>query len=65
MATPGERVTVTPAGKSRGGITVVISQENNFEGGGLDPASLIPILEENGRKIKAEMLDGLRRGGFA
>ncbi len=66
LATPGERVTITPAGKSGGNITVNLHQENNFEGGGLsDPASLIPILEENGRKIKAEMLDGLRRGGFA
>lgn len=34
-------------------------------GGGLDIATLIPILEENNRKVKGEILDAFDRGAYA
>ncbi len=70
LGRPGEIVNVqTPGGKSQpgggGGAAVVINQTNNFEGGGLaDPAILIPLMEENNRKLKGEIVDGFRRGSF-
>jgi hypothetical protein len=37
----------------------------NINGGSnLDAATLIPILEENNRKVKAELLDAFDRGAF-
>ena len=69
LGRPGEIVSVqTPGGRKQpggGGAGVVVNQTNNFEGGGLaDPAVLFPILEENNRRLKAEIIDGLRRGAF-
>ena len=49
-----------------GSNTVNIFQSNSFEGSGpLEPATLIPLLEENNRKLKSEFVDELRRGTFA
>lgn len=49
-----------------GGASVVINQNNVFNSeGGLNPEDLIPILEENGRKVKAELMNELDRGAFA
>ncbi len=49
-----------------GGGQVNIFQSNSFEGSGpLEPATLIPLLEENNRKLKAEFVDELRRGTFS
>ena len=54
--------TIVPNG---GGAQVTIIQSNSFSGsGGLEPATLIPILEENNRKLKSEFVDELRRGTF-
>ena len=39
-------------------------QTNISSSGGLDAATLIPILDENNRKLKAEFIDQLRRGQF-
>ncbi len=69
FAKPGEIVTVQrpdqmAGGAGHGGSGVTINQTNNFEGGISDPAILIPILEENNRKLKGEILDGLDRGSF-
>ena len=48
------------------GTTVVINQTNNFNSeGALNPEDLVPLLEENGRKVKAELIDELDRGAFA
>jgi hypothetical protein len=70
LAKPGEIVSVrrpdqlTGGGGIGGGAGVVVTMTNIFEGGISDPAMLIPILEENNRKIKAEILDGFDRGTF-
>ncbi len=62
----GETVSVSRGDQMMRGGGVNITQINNFEGGGIsDPATLIPILEENNRKLKAEILDGFDRGSFA
>jgi hypothetical protein len=60
---PRSAGTVVP---NRGGGSVVnIFQNNSFEGTGpLEPATLIPLLEENNRKLKGEFVDELRRGAF-
>ncbi len=68
FARPGEVINIqTPsqaaAGGGGGGNSVVVNQTNNFEGG-ITPATLIPILEENNRKVKGEFLDALDRGTF-
>lgn len=56
---------VIPSG-GFGNIVVTINQRNSFAGSGpLEPATLIPLLEENNRKLKAEFVDELRRGTFA
>ena len=66
FAKPGEVVSVQrpdqAAARSGGGV--VITQINNFNGSTADPATLIPILEENNRKLKGEILDGFDRGSF-
>lgn len=55
--------TIVPNG---GGAQVTIIQSNSFEGSGaLEPATLIPLLEENNRKLKSEFVDELRRGTFS
>ena len=69
FAKPGEIVSVQRpdqmmSGTDGGGGGVVINQTNNFEGGISDPAILIPILEENNRKLKGDILDGFDRGTF-
>jgi len=56
---------VIPAG-GFGNVVVNIEQRNSFAGSGpLEPATLIPLLEENNRKLKGEFVDELRRGTFA
>ncbi len=71
LAKPGEIVSVrrpdqlTGGGGMGGGAGVVVTMTNIFEGGISDPAMLIPILEENNRKLKGEILDGIDRGTFA
>jgi hypothetical protein len=59
---PKSAGTIVPNG---GGRTVQIFQNNSFSGSGpLEPATLIPLLEENNRKLKSEFVDELRRGAF-
>lgn len=67
MAKPGEVVSIRRpdqlAGSRGGGVTII--QNNNFEGGGLaDPNVLIPLLEENNRRLKGEFLQELSRGAY-
>lgn len=58
--TPGASGSVRPLG----GIN--FAPVTNINGGaGLDLERLIPILEENNRKVKGEFVDELRRGQFA
>ncbi len=69
LGKPGEIVEVRrrdqPGGIGGGGASVVINQTNNFEGGGLaDPAILFPLIEENNRKLKGEIMEGMARGTF-
>ena len=60
---PKSAGTIVP---NTGGSTVNIFQSNSFSGSGpLEPGTLIPLLEENNRKLKAEFVDELRRGAFA
>lgn len=60
LFTPGASGSIRPLG------AVSVTQENNFGGGGgVDIATLIPILEENNKKVKAEILDAFDRGSFA
>ena len=61
---PGVSGTVIPNNKL-GGNTVIINQENNFNGAFADPSVFIPLLEENNQKLKGEILDGFDRGSFA
>ena len=60
LFTPGATGAVRPVGS--------VMMESNTTiggGGGLDIATLIPILEENNRKVKGEILDALDRGAYA
>ncbi len=59
--TPGATGSVRPLG------AVTINQTVNIggDGGSLSPGTLIPILDENNRKLKAELLDEFDRGAFA
>jgi len=60
MFTPGATGAIRPLG--------AMSFESNttIQGGNaLDIATLIPILEENNRKVKGEMLDAFDRGSYA
>jgi len=60
MFTPGASGAIRPLG------AVSVTTENNFGGGGdLTAATLIPILEENNKRVKAEILDAFDRGSFA
>ncbi len=61
IVTPGATGAIRPLG------SVSIEQNINIggDGGGLTPGQLIPILEESGRKLKAELLDEFDRGAFA
>jgi hypothetical protein len=60
LFTPGATGAIRPLG------AVAVTQENHFGGGGgLDIATLIPILEENNKKVKGEILDAFDRGAFA
>lgn len=67
MAKPGEVVSVKRPDQitGGGGATVVINQNNTFERTIADSGILIPILEENNRKLLGEFLDGLDRGKYA
>jgi hypothetical protein len=58
--TPGSSGMVRPAGNINFSPTTIIQG-----GSGLDTNKLIPILEENNRKVKGEFVDELRRGKFA
>jgi hypothetical protein len=58
--TPGASGSVRPLG------AINFAPVTNINGGaGLDITRLIPILEENNRKVKGEFVDELRRGQFA
>lgn len=58
--TPGATGAVRPLG------AVTINSTLNVNGSGsMSPGELIPILEENNRKLKAELLDEFDRGAFA
>jgi tape measure domain-containing protein len=65
---PGEVVSVARPDQisarrgSGGGVTVI--QNNSFEGGSFDPEILIPILDENNRKVTADVLDAMDRGTY-
>ena len=58
--TPGASGSIRPLGA----ITFAPSTTIGGDGGGLDIATLVPILEENNRKLKAELIDGFDRGTF-
>ena len=58
--TPGASGMVRPAGNINFSPTTIIQG-----GSGLDINKLIPILDENNRKVKGEFVDELRRGKFA
>ena len=59
LISPGAGSTVTPIGAT-------FSFETNINGGSdLNAATLIPILEDNNRKLKSEFLTDLRDGAFA
>jgi tape measure domain-containing protein len=65
MGKAGETVTVSrPDQGAPGGANVTINQTNNFTGPLSDPAQLIPLLEENNRKLKGEIIDELDRGQY-
>ena len=57
---PGASGSIRPLG------SVNIEQNNSFggDGGGLTAATLVPILENNNKKVKAEILDAFDRGAF-
>ena len=58
--TPGASGSVRPLG------AINFAPVTNISGGaGLDVDRLIPILEENNRKVQGEFIDSLRRGKFA
>lgn len=60
LYTPGATGAIRPIG--------ALNFESNTTiggGGGMDVATLIPILEENNRKVKAEILDAFDRGAYA
>lgn len=58
--TPGASGAVRPMGEINFAPTTIIQG-----GSGLDINKLIPILDENNRKVKGEFVDELRRGKFA
>jgi hypothetical protein len=59
LISPGAGMTVTPLQ----GATFMF--ETNINGGnGLDAATLVPILENNNRLLKAQFLEELDRGAF-
>lgn len=60
LVSPGVGSTVTPIQSPSFNFVTNINGA-----GGLEPAILIPILEQNNRKLKAEFVDQLRRGAFA
>ena len=60
MFTPGASGSIRPLG------SVTVEQNNSFGGGGgITAATLVPILEENNKKVKADILDAFDRGAFA
>lgn len=60
MFTPGASGAIRPLG------AISIVQENHFGGGGnMDAATLLPLLEQNNQRLKAELLDQFERGAFA
>lgn len=59
LFTPGAKGAIRPLGSVSVNSTLNINGGNN-----LDAATLIPILEENNRKVKAELLDAFDRGAF-
>lgn len=59
MFAPGSTGSIRPLG------SVTINQSNDFSGSsGVDAATLIPILEESNRQLKAEIIDEFDRGTF-
>lgn len=58
--TPGASGAIRPLG------AINFAPVTNISGGaGLDVDTLVPILEENNRKVQGEFIDSLRRGRFA
>ena len=58
LVSPGAGSTVTPIGLGQ------IFIEQNISGLGLSAEELVPVLNENNRQIKAELLDEISRGAF-
>jgi len=59
LFTPGASGSIRPIGAAS------FEMHTNIEGGGnLDIATLIPILEENNKKLKGEMLEAFDRGSY-
>lgn len=58
LVSPGSGSTVTPIGLGQ------IFIEQNISGLGLSAEELVPVLNENNRQIKAELLDEISRGAF-
>ncbi len=69
LGKPGETVSVQRPdqilARGGGGGGVTIHQYNTFENATPDPAILIPILEDNNRKLVGEFLDKLDRGSYS
>ena len=60
LFTPGASGAIRPMGSASFDVTTNINGGDN-----LSIATLIPILEENNRKVKGEMLEAFDRGSFA
>ena len=60
----GEVVSVRRPDQMRANGGVTIFQENNFNMGSGDPQKLLPLLEANNRKLRAEIANDIDRGGF-
>jgi len=60
LFTPGASGAIRPLGSASFDVTTNINGGDN-----LSIATLIPILEENNRKVKGEMLEAFDRGSFA
>lgn len=60
----GETVTVSRPDQQTVGGYGEVTQINNFNGSTMSPEVLIPLLEENNRKLKAELFDSFDRGSY-
>lgn len=62
MGKAGETVSVTRADQGGRGGNVYVEQNNYFEGNFGDPETMIPMLEENNRKLEASIIMKMARG---